>query len=109
MDGNNAVKCVAGAGYTDECMFVSDYVITSSEVDQFKDDIWDHPGSKGSASIKPATEAEGAPLHGSQHTVCTNNWVAANAISKETLQLFEQTGIFVSVCRHGFVQTLVEM
>ncbi|KAG1811307.1 hypothetical protein EV424DRAFT_1349695 [Suillus variegatus] len=40
---------------------------------------------------------------------CAYNWKAANTITENTTKVFDQTGVFVSVCRHGIVQTLVEM
>ncbi|KAG1869624.1 hypothetical protein F4604DRAFT_1881480 [Suillus subluteus] len=42
-------------------------------------------------------------------SACTENWKTANTISENTVSIFNQTGIFVSTCRHGIVQTLVEM
>ncbi|KAG1892237.1 hypothetical protein F4604DRAFT_1875645 [Suillus subluteus] len=33
----------------------------------------------------------------------------ANTISDNTIKVFEQTGIFISACRHGMIQTLVKM
>lgn len=42
-------------------------------------------------------------------SVCTDNWKTANTISDNTVKVFEQTGIFISACRHGMIQTLVEM
>jgi Kyakuja-Dileera-Zisupton transposase len=108
MDGNNSLKRVDGAGHTDQRTFISDYIIPVSEVDQFKDDVRTRPGEAQEEECADL-ENEGTPPHGSDQTTCTNNWVAANTVSKETVQLFEQTGVFISACRHGIMQTIVEM
>ncbi len=44
-----------------------------------------------------------------QPTLCTDNWNAAHAITEETTQIFDQTGVFVSACCHGLIQTFAEM
>ena len=106
MDGNNSLKRIDGAGHTDTRTFVSNYIIPPSQVDLFEGDVRTRPGATTSSQT---TRDNDVPPHGSEQTVCTDNWVAANTVSKETIQLFEQTGVFVSVCRHGLMQTLVEM
>ncbi|KAG1771378.1 hypothetical protein EV702DRAFT_1181467 [Suillus placidus] len=70
-----------------------------SDVDRFKDNVRLHPGER-SAGNQPDL-----PL------TCTDNWQAANSASgsKNTVHVFEQTGIFLSACRHGIIQTLTEM
>jgi Kyakuja-Dileera-Zisupton transposase len=108
MDGNNSLKRVEGSGRVDGRTFISNYLIPPAEIDRFKDDVRNQPG-RNNSRVAQAPADIGIPPHGYEQTVCSDNWVAANAVSKDTLQLFEQTGVFISVCRHGFVQTLVEM
>ncbi|KAG2743396.1 hypothetical protein P692DRAFT_20850503 [Suillus brevipes Sb2] len=77
MDGNNSAKQMDNVGFTDHRIFPSRYMIASSDVDRFKDDV-----------RLPANSASG---------------------SENTVHVFEQTGIFLSACRHGIIQTLTEM
>ncbi|KAF8586864.1 hypothetical protein K439DRAFT_1646075 [Ramaria rubella] len=106
MDGNSLLKRVETMGHTDTHVFESDYFISPSDINRFKDDVKIRPGT-----IKATTlvNKEDPPPHGFEQTVCTENWIAANTVSTETVKIFEQTGVFVLVCRHGLIQTLVEM
>lgn len=105
MDGNNSLKRVDGSGHADERIFESSYLIPPDEVDVFKDDVRLRPGTRAvvtntAGGISPADVSE---------STCTDNWKTANTISDNTVKVFEQTGIFISACRHGMIQTLVEM
>jgi hypothetical protein len=62
------------------------------------------PSVKTSAPLKPLLAVEV-----STDSSCTDNWKAANTIAENTTNMVEQTGIFVRACRHGIIQTLVEM
>ncbi|KAG1850888.1 hypothetical protein F4604DRAFT_1686992 [Suillus subluteus] len=97
MDGNNSAKRMATAGHTDHRKFTSRYMITSDDVDAFKDNVRLRPGEQGTDS-----DANN-PL------ACTDNWKAASATSENTVSVFEQTGIFLSACQHGMIQTITEM
>ncbi|KAH7917652.1 hypothetical protein BV22DRAFT_1108532 [Leucogyrophana mollusca] len=71
----------------------------NTEVDRFKDDIRLRPGERG---VDAGTEAL---AH------CTN-WTAARAgqsTADDRVHVFEQTGIFVLACQHGFVECATEM
>ncbi|KAG1736433.1 uncharacterized protein EDB91DRAFT_1238058 [Suillus paluster] len=96
MDGNNSVKCMANAGNADRRIFPSRYMIPPDQVDMFKDDVRLRPGERGANQNNNATS-------------CTDNWKAANSTDENTVHVFEQTGIFLSACRHGIVQTVTEM
>ncbi|KAG1802335.1 hypothetical protein EV424DRAFT_1474690 [Suillus variegatus] len=102
MDGNNSAKRMDDVGYTDRQIYPSRYMITSKDVDKFKDDVRLRPGewSVGDESVQP-----------NESLTCTDNWQAANSMSgsENTVHVFEQTGIFLSACRHGIIQTLTEM
>ncbi|KIK80742.1 hypothetical protein PAXRUDRAFT_157859 [Paxillus rubicundulus Ve08.2h10] len=95
MDGNNSAKRMANAGYADQRVFQSRYMISPSQVDVFKDDVQLRPGARQQSDSDPAS--------------CTDNWKAANSTDENTIRVFEQTGIFLAACRHGMVQTIAEM
>ncbi|KAI6149057.1 hypothetical protein EDD17DRAFT_1766528 [Pisolithus thermaeus] len=94
MDGNQSAKRLDGSGSADSRLFHSDYFIPHAEVERFKDEVRDRPG-------EAAREK--------RFTTCTDNWTAAKAIEENQIQVFEQTGIFVMACRHGFVECIAEM
>ncbi|KAG0697415.1 hypothetical protein DFH29DRAFT_946408 [Suillus ampliporus] len=92
MDRNNSLKRVDGSGHTDERVFPSEYLIPPSEVEFFKDDVRLHPGTRIAADVTPTAASD--------DSACTENWKTANTISENTVSVFDQTGIFVSACRH---------
>jgi hypothetical protein len=97
MDGNNSAKRMARAGHADQRCFASRYMIGPHEVDAFKDDVRLRPGEQGTKQTEWTV------------TSCTENWRATNSTDENTVKVFEQTGIFLSACRHGIIQTLAEM
>ncbi|KAG1819541.1 uncharacterized protein BJ212DRAFT_1445984 [Suillus subaureus] len=78
------------------------YMIMSEDVDKFKDDMCLCPGeqSVGNESVQP-----------NESLTCMDNWQAANSMSgsENTVHVFKQTGIFLSACQHGIIQTLTKM
>ena len=96
MDGNTFAKRMANAAHTDHRVFPSTYMIAPSDVDIFRHDVRLHPGEHDGSQVDKAVN-------------CTDNWKAANSTDEDTVHVFEQTGIFISACRHGIVQTVVEM
>jgi hypothetical protein len=100
-----SLKRIDSSGHADERVFISRYHIPPDSVDVFKDDVWGHrktlPVKRPAASDVPGT----LPAVVS----CTENWTAANTFKEETTSVFMQTGVYVSACRHGIVQSLVEM
>ncbi|KAG0691551.1 hypothetical protein DFH29DRAFT_1017956, partial [Suillus ampliporus] len=106
MDGNSSLKRVDGSGHADERVFKTSYLISPDEVDTFKDDVRLRPGTHGTAITDTAG---GTTPAGVSESACTDNWKTANTISDNTVKVFEQTGIFISACRHGMIQTLAEM
>ncbi|KAG2086942.1 hypothetical protein BD769DRAFT_1715016 [Suillus cothurnatus] len=103
-DGNNSLKRIDGSGHADERLFESSYFIHPADIELFKDDVRLRPGTR----LAP----ESAQMKNSEvsHTSsCTENWKAANAVTEKTIDVFDQTGVFVSACRHGIIQTVVEM
>lgn len=86
MDGNNSAKQMTTVGHADYCKFTSRYMITSEDVNAFKDDVHLHPGEQVTNSDT------------NNHLACTNNWKGANSTNENIVNVFEQTGIFLLVC-----------
>lgn len=105
IDGNNSLKRVNGSGHADERVFDSSYLIPPVDVEVFKDDVRLRPGTRAATDNAGASNSEHLHVESS----CTENWKAANTVSEKTIDVFDQTGVFVSACRHGIIQTLVEM
>jgi hypothetical protein len=64
--------------------------------DLFKDDMQTWPGSKPSTTIPTVDNSTAA-----EESACTKNWTVANTVAEGTLQVFQQTGGFISACRHA--------
>ncbi|KAI6032180.1 hypothetical protein BKA83DRAFT_4045763, partial [Pisolithus microcarpus] len=94
MDGNQSAKHLDGSGSTDSRLFHGDYFVPHAEVERFKDDVQDRPGEVSREKWA---------------TTCTDNWTAAKSVEENQIQVFEQTGIFVMACHHGFVECVAEM
>ncbi|KAG1849095.1 hypothetical protein C8R48DRAFT_778679 [Suillus tomentosus] len=104
-DGNSSLKHIDGSGHADERSFQSSYLIPAAEVDLFKDDVHLCPGTRTTAGNE-VPQSNDETLNNS---TCTKNWKAANTTSENSTNVFNQTGVFVSACCHGIVQTLVEL
>lgn len=110
-------KRLKDAGLTDERLFQSDYDIPFSIVQSYKDDVKLKPGlvkqlrrKKGPTPHDPSIPgADEAPPFGNDQTTCTENWTAANTVADGINTVFEQTGGYISACRHGLILTFVEM
>jgi len=101
MDGGNSAKRVDGSGHADERIFASDYHISSGAVDCFKDDVRNRSAARNQATTEMTGDGVQPP--------CTDNWKAANTVQESSVKIFEQTGIFISACRHGIMETFCEM
>jgi len=93
------MKRVDGSGHADRRVFTSDYIIPSSKVDRLY--VQTRPGAKNKSSSSLP--------HGHENELCADNWTAANSVSEGTVDVFEQTGGFLSACRHSIIETLAEM
>ncbi|KAI5985795.1 hypothetical protein EDD15DRAFT_2373911 [Pisolithus albus] len=93
MDGNFSAKRLDGSGSADMRVFNSDYFIPREKVDRFKDSV----------------QSKSRNVTGSRASTCSDNWVAAKAVQEDQVQVFQQMGIFVLACRHGFVECIAEM
>ena len=103
MDGNNSLKRVEASGHADERSFKSAFLIPPEEVDQFQNEV---QARKQTAAppVHPVDADDAADA-----AECTKRWKAANATAEGTVKVFEQTGVFICACRHGQVETIVEM
>ncbi|KAG6369425.1 hypothetical protein JVT61DRAFT_14862 [Boletus reticuloceps] len=93
MDGNFSAKRLDGSGSADPRIFESDYFIPTAEVERFR--------NNARKECEKATN--------DRAVTCSNNWSAAKSVEEEKIHVFEQTGIFVLACRHGFVECIAEM
>ncbi|KAG2120252.1 hypothetical protein DEU56DRAFT_747007 [Suillus clintonianus] len=93
MDGNHSAKHIDGSGSTDPRIFTSDFFITDAAVERFKDDVRSRPTDRSL----------------NRNDNCTENWTAARSVEEDKVLVFEQTGIFIMACRHGFVECVTEM
>ncbi|KAH9849711.1 hypothetical protein C2E23DRAFT_736739 [Lenzites betulinus] len=109
MDGNNSAKRVASAGAQDKRIFKSSYFLSREVVDQFKDEVKKRP--EDDAPWAPIGDEGGDVTDGQTRTTsCAEHWKASAAENlKRALDIYETTGIFVSACRHGFIQIACEM
>ncbi|KAG1760151.1 hypothetical protein EDD22DRAFT_848692 [Suillus occidentalis] len=90
MDGNHSTKRLEGSGSADQRLFRSRYFIPVSAVERFRNDVCNRPGEH---------------LTGKNIT-CTEKWTATKSVEEDKISVFEQTGIFILACRHGFLQSM---
>ncbi|CAE6430110.1 unnamed protein product [Rhizoctonia solani] len=98
-DGGDSFKRCNLAGAIDKRNYESDYYISRAEVDKFEDEVV--RSKKGKEKEKESEVSE-----------CEKRWKNAKADKqpdKKTKSYFEETGLFVSLCRHSFVLTVCDM
>ncbi|KAJ3807341.1 hypothetical protein F5876DRAFT_90615 [Lentinula aff. lateritia] len=117
VDGNNSLKRVAGIGsreVSDNRVFEeSDYYLSKDFVNTFAGEIKARTVSLV-ADEDPdewVDEEHGDPTDGTEDaSQCTENWKAAAADQhKKMWSIFDESGYFVSSCRHGFVLWVTDM
>ncbi|KAI0641354.1 hypothetical protein C8Q79DRAFT_919742, partial [Trametes meyenii] len=110
MDGNNSAKRVASAGAQDRRTFKSNYFLSRDVVDRFKDEEAEEDAPWAPTDRDAKDEGGDATDGQAKPTPCADNWKASAAENlKRALDIYETTGIFVCVCRHGFIQIACEM
>ncbi|RPD78575.1 hypothetical protein L226DRAFT_457563 [Lentinus tigrinus ALCF2SS1-7] len=123
MDGNNSLKRVAPAGNRkvgDTHKYKSDYYIPSEIVEKYANEVKSHQtqphvevpdgNDDDAASDDGSPGQEGDPTDGAPVSSCASNWKAAASDEKKKMwAIFEETGVFASACRHGFVLWLIDM
>ncbi|EJD36651.1 hypothetical protein AURDEDRAFT_74039 [Auricularia subglabra TFB-10046 SS5] len=102
VDGGQSLKRSAAAGHADERTLESDYRIPPAHFDLYANEVaqrWhmiNESGEPGDDALTPS--------------VCSQRWKNAKAEHFKTAPgLFEQTGIFPCLCRHGIVLWYTEM
>lgn len=120
-DGNNSAKLVdpairSGEERPDPRSGMSSIWLTESYVDQFKDEVRSaraRQGQRQPASSDPDDPWIDEPDSNDSaepSSVCVDRWRnAAPESRKKMFAIFKQSGIFVTVCRHGFLLTICDM
>ncbi|KAJ3968613.1 hypothetical protein EV361DRAFT_805311 [Lentinula raphanica] len=123
-DGNNSLKRMAGIGgraNVDLKTFNdSDYYLTSDFVNVYANEIRSRPSGQMNEEEGPDDEqwedegSSGDPTDGARDSStvkqCTENWKAAASDSQKRMwNIFDESGVFVSACRHGFVLWICDM
>ncbi|THU89328.1 hypothetical protein K435DRAFT_821451 [Dendrothele bispora CBS 962.96] len=127
-DGNNSLRHMAPLGGRrtgDTRIFhESNYFLSAEYVDCFADEVKPKPEHHKSNENDDDDENDedqdndglengGDPTDGSADaslSSCTKNWKAASADSKKRMwNVFVETGLFASACRHGFILWLADM
>ncbi|KAI0027080.1 hypothetical protein K488DRAFT_18789, partial [Vararia minispora EC-137] len=124
MDGGMSFKRVESAGRCDERVFQSPFFKPRSDVDEFRKEL---PSASAAIvrSERPPMPTPDPPTENSDPMLtiddkgfvvaeeaddrCGTNWLAANGRESGNHGIFEQTGLFVCLCRHGRPETLLEM
>lgn len=121
VDGNNSLKRMAGVGnreVSDTRVFgESDYYLSADFVNTFANEVThtthvedEDPDESQSEWVN---EEHGDPTDGTTDgglAQCTENWKAAAADQhKKMWSIFQESGYFVSACRHGFVLWVADM
>ncbi|OCH83864.1 hypothetical protein OBBRIDRAFT_815682 [Obba rivulosa] len=128
IDGNNSLKRMAKVGSRDvgdtRIFSQSDYYLPDDFVDQFAHEVkarkqaakvvLDDNEDSHDGIIEEDVEEEGDPTDlapmASGNKSCTDNWkAAADDLKKKMWGVFEETGIFASACRHGFILWITDM
>jgi len=113
MDGNNSLKRCNRAAADTRVYEDNDYYLSQSQVDRFAHEVKAGEKRQDEASTEtPATE-EGDPADGDKEvgtSPCASRWKAASADSvKRMWDLFDETGVFASACRHGLMLWVTDM
>ncbi|KAG8733227.1 hypothetical protein FRC10_000340 [Ceratobasidium sp. 414] len=96
MDGNDSLKHIAQAAAADHRTYESSYYLTQAEVDTCANEV-------------PRRRKKDQPQ---EETECEKRWKSArpdNDPRKRAKLMFEETGVFVSTCRHSHVLTVCDM
>ncbi|CAE6464894.1 unnamed protein product [Rhizoctonia solani] len=102
-NGGDSSKRCAAAGTADRWKYNSSYYLTPEEVNVFKHEV---PTRKRKESV---SQAQGEVTDPSE---CKKHWKNAkvdNNPDRKTRSIFDETGIFISVCRHSFILTICDM
>lgn len=122
-DGNNSLKrirTVQTRETADTRILESDYYIPREYVDRFANEVKTKKGpqvrsSRGETDeIDAPVQEEGTPIEGKSQgqslDSCVRNWkAAADDDTKRMWGIFDEAGVFMSACRHGFILWIIDM
>ncbi|KAH9855188.1 hypothetical protein C2E23DRAFT_724520 [Lenzites betulinus] len=120
MDGNNSLKRMrplGGRKVGDDRVFTdSDYYLPQGFVDAYANEVHSKakqadPRPSSPHVMEPDMSEPRDPTDGDPAvTTCTKNWKAAQSDDKKrSWDVFEETGVFVSACRHGLILWIIDM
>lgn len=117
MDGNASLRRVDRRESASKKVFESDYFLSVAEVNEIENLGASRQVGFGLPCLylpllTPNTKADGfdQSVQDASTEHCVRNWRAALPDNlKSMFSKFEETGIFVAVCRHGFILTCVDM
>lgn len=129
IDGNNSLRRVdptqtkSTLPLDDSRLHTSDIWLTPPQVNQFKDEVKAPRHSQPTQLRRPPNPSydhehenleetdDGDVTAGSPEvTVCIERWRAAGPDERKRMwKMFAETGIFVAVCRHGFLLFACDM
>ncbi|KAG2143103.1 hypothetical protein DEU56DRAFT_911034 [Suillus clintonianus] len=111
IDGNNSLKRWDSAIYgstrrTDSRKARSDYWLDTCDVDRFKDEVRTRQRDSDDDNWTDETTAN----EGAGTFTCVNRWRNAGPDTrKKMFSVFDESGIFIAVCRHRFVFLACDM
>ncbi|KZV81825.1 hypothetical protein EXIGLDRAFT_627873, partial [Exidia glandulosa HHB12029] len=114
MDGGQSNRRNASAGLADPRAFDSDYRIPPEEVDLYANEVQRRISKQREEPEAPAyttLEESGEPGDDApKPSICASRWKNAKAEhNKLAPGMFDQTGVFALLCRHGLVLWFLEM
>ena len=117
LDGNTSLRRVDRRESASQQIFRSDYFLSADEVNKVTvQDASSQVSFLHSSSLSTLLthnmegDGFGGPEEDGNGAQCVCNWRAALPDNlKSMFSKFDETGIFVAVCRHGFISTCVDM
>ncbi|KAJ3711310.1 hypothetical protein C8R42DRAFT_595980 [Lentinula raphanica] len=126
-DGNNSLKRIIGFGnrnFVDTRLYEDgDYYLSNDFVNIYANEVKSRPSER-----IPDDDGEGEDLWEDESNItqngdptdgaaegegikqCTDNWKAAASDNQKRMwNIFDETGVFVSACRHGFILWICDM
>ncbi|CAE6533540.1 unnamed protein product, partial [Rhizoctonia solani] len=104
-DGNDSIKRVAASCTVDRRKFTHSYYLDSQYVDQFENEVPRRPKVKNTVASRMATSEASVVNTNKEPARMTTRWVW----NPQKIVVFDETGIFVASCRHGFVLLVEDM
>ena len=117
MDGNNSLKRIRQIGshaIADHQVFEGDYFLAQENVDKYADEVKRKAPKEPEEVFETAQQdSEGDPTDGAHPgltVACADNWKASQAGEVRRMwNIYEETGIFATACRHGLILWVADM